>query len=174
MGNGLIRVLAGLVIVSGTASCGRETPTATSPATRDPGGPVFTAGAGLTTTPPVRGSIGDFKYKTIYDGFHFEFNTHGAADIVTVTVTGGTDSHSGWHYHPGPAIVIVRRGTLTSYTAENGECRRTEYPAGSAIVEGTTPHIVRNEGSADIELSVVFFTPAGVAQRIDTADPGIC
>jgi quercetin dioxygenase-like cupin family protein len=172
----LLRFLFASTVICGGSSCDGDEPTSTRPPTDQApvSGPSFTAGSGLTSTPPARGSLGDFKYKTMHDDFHFELKSQGNADVVTVSVTGGAGSHSGWHYHPGPAIVIVRRGTLTSYTVEQGECRRTEYPAGTALVEGTAHHIVVNEGTAEIELSVVFFTPAGAAQRIDTADPGIC
>lgn len=135
---------------------------------------AYTAGSGLIATPPMRGSLGAFKFETEHQGFDFEIKTRGNADIVTLTATGGAGAHSGWHYHPGPAIVIVKRGTLTSYVVEEGNCMKRVYPAGTALIEGTSPHIVVNEGDADIELSVVFFTPSGTQQRIDAPDPGVC
>ena len=158
--------------MAASVACERATPTQGDAPAID--GPRFTAAAGLTATAPVRGTLGSLEYETEHGDFSAELKTKGAADVVTVTVMGGPGSHSGWHYHPGPAIVIVRRGTVTSFVWENGTCRRTSYPAGTALIEGTAPHILRNEGSDDIELSVVFLAPQGAAQRIDAPAPGGC
>lgn len=177
MSSPLLRLMALALIVSGASGCDDDAPTAAakSPTALPGDGPAFTPGSGITIVyGPHRGSLGDINFKTVHEGFHFELKSLGAADVVTGSQTGGTGAHSGWHYHPGPAIVLVRRGTLTSYSIDKGECRRTEYPAGTALIEGTDPHLVVNEGSVDIELYTVIFTPAGGAQRIDTPDPGIC
>lgn len=161
-------VLASLAV----SACTADAPT---PPAAPPGEvPLLTVGAGLIATSQIRGNLGVFKFETEYQGFDFELKTRGNADVITLSATGGPGSHTGWHYHPGPAIVIVRRGTVTSYVADEQGCRKTVYPAGTALIEGTTPHTLINEGSADIELSVVFLTPAGAAQRIDAPDPGTC
>ena len=52
-------------------------------------------------------------------------------DAVTLTIArltfapGGT---TGWHVHPGPALVIVTTGALTKYSA--GDCTAQTYTAG--------------------------------------------
>src|SRR5689334_23776771 len=63
---------------------------------------------------------------------------------LKVKITGPTDveqdrivfqagADTGWHTHPGPAIVIVTQGALTEY--EDG-CR-TVLPTGSVLFEST-------------------------------------
>ena len=145
-----------------------------SPAMPEITGPRFTPVQGFTPTPQIRGNLGAFKFETEHSGFDFELKTRGDADIITTSAVGGPGAHSGWHTHPAPAIVIVKSGTLTSYVVENGVCRKRVYPAGTALIEGTAPHITINEASQGIELSIIFLAPRGQPARIDAPDPGIC
>jgi quercetin dioxygenase-like cupin family protein len=45
----------------------------------------------------------------------------------------GPNSSSGWHSHPGKALVTVQPGTFTAYHAK--ECEPRVYEAGDAFVE---------------------------------------
>lgn len=84
--------------------------------------------------------------------------------------------HSGWHSHPGSAIVAVKSGAVTIYNADDPECKPRVVTAGSTFVEQEGHvHIVRNEGSVDYEAIATFFFPAGTtATRTDAPQPGNC
>jgi quercetin dioxygenase-like cupin family protein len=122
----------------------------------------------------LRGNVGAFRLQTNYDKFNTQLHAQDNADIVLVNAVGNVGGHSGWHYHPGPAFVVVKTGALTAYRADDPTCTGKVYPAGTVIIEGTVPHIIRNEGSVASELGVVFIVPAGTAQRIDAPAPGTC
>jgi hypothetical protein len=51
--------------------------------------------------------------------FEVELHTTGVTDVVTQTVTFAPGGYSGWHSHPGLAILSVKSGTLTFYEAED-------------------------------------------------------
>jgi quercetin dioxygenase-like cupin family protein len=101
-----------------------------------------------------------------------------STDIAVQKVTIAPGGHTGWHTHPGPAVVVVKTGTLTFYDAHDPRCRPIQYPAGTAFVDQGVGHvhIARNEGSTPVELWVTYFVPgaAGGSFRNDAADPGHC
>ena len=88
--------------------------------------------------------------------------------------TFGPNSSSGWHTHPGKALVTVKSGTFTVYHAK--DCKPTVYTAGDAFVElPSTVHVGRNETDGTVELGVVFFgVPIGGTPRIDQSQPSGC
>ena len=56
-------------------------------------------------------------------------------------------NRTGWHYHPGTLLAIVKRGTLTRTDAD---CRSVVYTAGQSLVEPSGArhvHIGRNLGN---------------------------
>ena len=83
---------------------------------------------------------------------------------------GGT---TGWHVHPGPALIIVKAGAVTNYSAD---CTAQTYTAGQAFVEHgpTDEHMVRNNGSVLAETIVTFITPPGAPIRDDAPPPPGC
>jgi quercetin dioxygenase-like cupin family protein len=130
------------------------------------------AGAALATpplfftgTPIARGTTpGQFKIK-LQDS-----STPGDAAILQVTQAPG--GHSGWHAHPGPAVVIVKSGEVTIQQAK--DCSSTTYTAGQVAVEPAGHvHIARNTGTTTLELWITFLdVPVGAPTRIDAPDPG--
>jgi quercetin dioxygenase-like cupin family protein len=102
--------------------------------------------------------------------------------------------YTGWHSHPGPVLVTVKRGTATWYEAPNpgrgtherveradGDadpvlCPPHDYPSGSAFVEPAgVVHTVRNESSTEqLELLTTYIVPVGVATRQDESQPAVC
>src|SRR5207249_11816356 len=88
-----------------------------------PGG--ATPPSGLTQVPLARGT--DVSDGTI----PLQVGTDVAMAQITVNPGGST----GWHSHPGGAIVIVKQGTLTVYEAIGGQCETTTYSAGQAFIE---------------------------------------
>ena len=96
-----------------------------------------------------------------------------AADFAVQQVTLGPGGATGWHTHPGPALVLVRSGEFTLYNAEAG-CTPTTYKAGQSFVDAGfgNVHIGRNEAPAgNVELYVVYLAPAGAGVRVDAPKP---
>jgi quercetin dioxygenase-like cupin family protein len=94
--------------------------------------------------------------------------------MAQITVDPG--GSSGWHSHPGGAIVIVKQGTLTVYRSIGSQCHTTTYSAGQAFIErpGEVDQVV-NTGTVPYVLLVTFpRVPQGGSARIDQPDPGTC
>jgi quercetin dioxygenase-like cupin family protein len=129
-----------------------------------PGG--ATPPSGLTNTPLARGT------NTSDGTIPLHFGTDVAMAQITVVVGGS----SGWHSHPGGAIVVVKQGSLTVYRAIGSKCQTETYSAGQAFVErpGEVDQVV-NTGTVPYVLFVTFpRVPQGDSARTDEPDPGTC
>jgi quercetin dioxygenase-like cupin family protein len=94
--------------------------------------------------------------------------------MVQITVDPG--GSSGWHSHPGGAIIVVKTGTLTVYRSLGSQCKATTYSAGDAFIErpGEVDQVI-NTGTAPYVLFVTFpRVPQGDSARTDEPDPGDC
>jgi quercetin dioxygenase-like cupin family protein len=93
-------------------------------------------------------------------------------DVVVLQSMLAPGGHSGWHAHPGPAIVIVKSGELTLDQAM--DCSSATYAAGQVVVEPAGHvHRARNAGTTTTEIWVTFLdVPVGASQRIEAPDPG--
>ena len=97
-------------------------------------------------------------------------------DIVMAQITVDPGGSSGWHSHPGGAIIVVKQGTPTVYRSIGGQCRSTTYGAGDAFIErpGEVDDVL-NAGTAPYVLYVTFpRVPPGGSARADEPDPGTC
>ena len=97
-------------------------------------------------------------------------------DVALAEITVDPGGSSGWHSHPGGAIVVVQQGSLTVYTSIGNTCRIDTYSAGQAFVErpGVVNQVI-NTGSVPYVLVVTFpRVPEGVSARTDEPDPGTC
>ena len=122
--------------------------------------------SGLTNIPLARGT--DTSHGTL----PLRFGT----DIAMAQITVNPGGSSGWHSHPGGAIIIVRQGTLTVYHSVGHQCRTTTYSAGQAFIErpGEVDDVL-NKGTVPYVLYVTFpRVPPGGSPRIDQPDPGTC
>ena len=93
-------------------------------------------------------------------------------DVVVQKFVLAPGGQSGWHFHPGPAVVTVKSGALT---LDQDDCSNTTYSAGQVAVERTgRVHRVRNVGIEDLEFWVTFLDiPVGSPQRLEPeTDPG--
>jgi quercetin dioxygenase-like cupin family protein len=126
------------------------------------------AGAALAT-PPFNFTAKQYARGT-FEG-HFRINLRDS-DAAIVKVTQGVGGHSGWHAHPGPAIVIVKSGQVTIQQAE--DCSSRTYTAGQVAIEPSGHvHIARNSGPRTLKLWITFLNvPVGAPTRIDAPDPG--
>jgi quercetin dioxygenase-like cupin family protein len=105
------------------------------------------------------------------------------SDVAVQQVTIAPGGSTGWHSHPGPAVVIVKSGSLTLYDADDRRCKGTTYtvepgsPVGKVFIDEGRGHVHlgRNEGTTNTELYVTYLDmPVGAEPRIDAPDPGNC
>ena len=110
-------------------------------------------------------------------------------DIVMAKITVLPGGSSGWHSHPGGAIIVIAQGDLTRYRPSfedaNGDegdrtngsqCEITPFSAGQSFIElpGEVDQVV-NTGTMPYTLYVTFpRVPVGGPTRIDQPDPGVC
>ena len=101
-----------------------------------------------------------------------------AQETVMQQIVVGPGGHTGWHSHPGPAVVLVKSGELTLYSSDDPTCTGRTYLAGQAFVDSGQGHvhIARNlSQTQNAEVLVTYFdVPPGGPFRIDAANPGIC
>lgn len=125
-----------------------------------------TAPSGLTQVPLARGT--NVSHGTIPLQF--------GSDVAMAQITVEPGGSSGWHSHPGGAIIIVKQGTLTVYGAVGSRCHIDTYSAGQAFIErpGEVDQVV-NTGSVPFILLVTFpRLPQGASARTDLPNPGTC
>jgi quercetin dioxygenase-like cupin family protein len=97
-------------------------------------------------------------------------------DVAMAQITVDPGGSSGWHSHPGGAIIVVKTGTLTVYRSVGSQCQTTSYSAGQAFIErpGEVDDVL-NTGTVPYVLLVTFpRVPQGDSARIDEPDPGTC
>jgi quercetin dioxygenase-like cupin family protein len=97
-------------------------------------------------------------------------------DVAMAQITVAPGGFSGWHSHPGGAIIVLKQGTLTVYRSIGSQCQTTTYSAGQAFIErpGEVDDVV-NTGTVPYVLVVTFpRVPQGDSARIDKPDPGTC
>ena len=83
-------------------------------------------------------------------------------DVVIAHLTFPPGATGGWHRHPGPTVVTVTVGSLTTI---DRDCVRHVYAAGQSFVEpGSARHAALNTSTTTTETMVTFFVPAGTAQ----------
>jgi quercetin dioxygenase-like cupin family protein len=88
-----------------------------------------------------------------------KIDSKGPVDVMTAKIVIGPLGDTGWHTHPGPAIVTLTKGTLTEY---HGNGCISMYTAGSAFFEEAGEvHRVVNPGSEPAEALMTFLLPAG-------------
>ena len=122
--------------------------------------------SGLTNTPLAAGintSDGTIPLKA-------------GTNVVFAQITVLPGGSSGWHSHPGGAIVTVQQGSLTVYEAVGGGCEIATYSAGHTFVErpGEVDQVI-NTGTMPYTLYVLFpRVPVGALPRTDEPNPGTC
>jgi len=121
-----------------------------------------TPGSGVSATVLAKGtSDGTIAVKS-----------HGRTDVVVREITIAPGGSTGWHYHPGQLIAVVKSGTITRTLSD---CSVETTSAGAAFVEpaGTHHvHIGRNLGTEPVVLYVTYVLPEGSPLSVDAPDPG--
>ena len=127
---------------------------------------VATAGSGFKErTVVARGTLEDqFKIKLR--------NSSMPGDVVVQKFVLAPGGQSGWHFHPGPAVVTVAVGHVD---ARPRRLLDHDILRGKVAVEPMdVVHRVRNLGATDLEFWVTFLDiPVGSPQRVEAeSDPG--
>ncbi len=125
-----------------------------------------TPSSGLTNLPLARGTNASDGTIPLQVG----------TDVAMVQITVDPGGSSGWHSHPGGAIVVVKQGSLTVYRSIGSQCEIATYGAQQAFVErpGEIDQVI-NTGTIPYVLFVTFpNVPQGDSPRIDQPDPGTC
>jgi len=115
------------------------------------------------------------------DLWQARLKTKGLTDMYVQSNTWLAGGSTGWHTHPGPSLVVITSGTVTTYDGDDPTCTPTVYSANpgfpNSFVDpgGGHVHLVRNE-DASIPASgyAVQLIPHGAARRIDAPNPGNC
>jgi quercetin dioxygenase-like cupin family protein len=97
-------------------------------------------------------------------------------DIVMVQLTVEPGGSSGWHSHPGGAIIVVKQGSITVHKAVGSQCQIETYSAGQAFLErpGEVDQVTNNGTIPTFFLVTFPRVPTGGSPRIDQPDPGTC
>jgi quercetin dioxygenase-like cupin family protein len=82
--------------------------------------------------------------------------TLSARDVSVVQQVYEPGQASGWHSHSGIHAVAVLSGVLTVY---DGQCHAQTFQAGQPYVGGQELHLVRNESSEPVVMSVTYLNP---------------
>jgi len=108
---------------------------------------------------------------------HGTIPLHFGTDVAMAQITVDPGGSSGWHSHPGGAIIVVKQGSLTVYSpVGRKKCETTTYSAGQAFIErpGEVDDVL-NAGTIPYVLFVTFpRVPQGANPRTDEPDPGTC
>jgi quercetin dioxygenase-like cupin family protein len=95
-------------------------------------------------------------------------------DVVQVKVRLAPGARGPWHYHPGPALIVVKRGTF-KLTQDNKDCSSVEYPAGSVLAEEAFHiHQPSNPGSEETEVYILFVVPPEPTPDQIVIEPKAC
>ena len=143
---------------------------------------VATPGSGAIATVVARAAFADHVdlKLSIQDGHQGRDIIHvrNAADTVMQQIQFDPGAVSGWHSHPGPAIILIKSGQLTFYSEDDRECRGRTFSAGQAFIEPPgLVHFAQNPSLTGIaEVGVTYFDvlPELASPRIDEPAPGNC
>lgn len=147
------------------------------------GAALATAGVGILSAPIIaRGAFQDtvdLKFK-VSDGSGTSEVIHvdDTRETVMQQIVVGPGGTTGWHSHPGPAIALIKSGTLTLYSGDDATCTGRTFEAGEAFVDSGQGHVhmARNlSQTQNLEVWVTYFdVPFGGSVRVDKPDPGNC
>lgn len=143
---------------------------------------LATPGSGTSPTPVARAAFVDpvdFRL-SIRDGQRGRDNIHvrNATDTVMQQIRFGPGAISGWHSHPGPAMILIKSGELMFYSEDDPSCTGRTFSAGQAFIEAPgLVHFAHNPSLTQVtEVGVIYFDvpPDLASPRIDELAPGNC
>lgn len=139
-------------------------------------------GAGVVGTIVARAGFTNpvsmmFRIADDHDNRTKVIQVRNAQDTVMQQIVFTAEGHTGWHSHPGPALVLVTQGELTLYSADDPTCTGRTYSAGQAFIDPGQGHVHLGRASqtGNTEVWVTYFdVPPGSGPRLDAPDPGTC
>jgi hypothetical protein len=145
---------------------------------------LATPGSGTTGVVAARAAFADvvdlkFSIRDDYRGRE-NIQVRNAGDTVMQQITFAPGGFSGWHSHPGPAVVLIKSGELTFYDGDDRSCTGRRFSAGQALIDPGQGHVhfALNQGATPAEVWVTYFdVPAGTGSmgvRDDAPAPGNC
>jgi quercetin dioxygenase-like cupin family protein len=118
------------------------------------GAALATQPKGVTPTPLTRATLGTFEAEN--NSIEVE-SQRTSADFALAKVVIEPRGTTGWHHHPGVALVSVNSGVVTEY---DKNCHKSVFKAGEGFFETNGEvHVVHNQGKADAVLYVTFIAP---------------
>jgi quercetin dioxygenase-like cupin family protein len=120
-----------------------------------------TPGRGVTGTVLVTGTSPDGIVVTSRE----------KTDVAVLEITIAPGGSTGWHYHDGQVIAVVKSGTLTRTLHD---CSTEVTSAGGSFVEPAGRHHVhigRNLGTEPVVLLATYVLPAGQPRSQDAPQP---
>jgi quercetin dioxygenase-like cupin family protein len=102
--------------------------------------------------------------------------TEEGLQVVTLEIFTKPGGSSGWHSHPGGAIVVIEQGEVTLTVVHGDECTATRFTAGQTFIElpGEVGNAI-NTGSIMTHSYGMFpGVPVGGSPRIDQPEPASC
>jgi quercetin dioxygenase-like cupin family protein len=100
-------------------------------------------------------------------------STLNGTDYITRDITIDVGGSTGWHWHDGELLGVVKQGTLTH---DSSNCSVDGvYNVGDPIIEPAGAdhvHIGRNLGSVPVILQVLYVDPVGKPLAEDAPNPG--
>ena len=122
----------------------------------------------------ARGQVPPLQIIPVAEGYStansVDLHVGGPSNALTADLVFQPGAETGWHYHPGPVVVVIKSGALTE-THSDG-CI-TVHPAGSVFFEKQdVVHNATNQTGGVTEVYATFLFPAGTQPLIPAADPG--
>jgi len=100
-------------------------------------------------------------------------STNNGYDYITREITISPGGSTGWHWHDGKLIGVVKQGTLTHNVSD---CSVDGvYNVGDPVVEPAGAdhvHIGRNLGADPVILEIIYVDPVGKPLAEDAPNPG--
>jgi len=96
-------------------------------------------------------------------------------NIFVVSTVAGPGGSSGWHSHPGGAIVVIETGQVTTYQSFGNHCVINTYMHGQSFIERPDVPLIAIAGSEGALIYATFpGVPIGGSPRIGLPNPGTC
>jgi len=125
-------------------------------------------GSGFTSMPIARAQSGHV----------FPVVQHEGNDVIVAQNHDDPGGFTGWHSHPGLAVIALQAGQVTIYSEPvgGGRCSAQTYSAGQVFLErpNDEENIVNTGGVPAVAGATFFNVPHGGAAFIDRPDPGDC
>jgi quercetin dioxygenase-like cupin family protein len=131
---------------------------------------AVTFGVTSAQATPASGVSGTILAKGTSTGT-VKVKSRGATDIIFREITIQPGGTTGWHYHDGQLIAVVKSGSLTRYF---DDCSTETTSAGGTVVEPAGRnhvHMGKNLGTEPVVLYVTYVLPKGAPLAQDAPAP---